>query len=66
MAQTRLVHESYDPTYGSDTSRLFPAGGFEVPADPGSVGWRSTEKDSHFDFSSVELRSSHPTPKESQ
>ena len=31
-----------------------------------SVGWRSAEKDGHFDFSSVELRSSHPTLKESQ
>ena len=31
-----------------------------------SVGWRSPEKDGHFDFSSVELRSSHPTLKELQ
>jgi hypothetical protein len=31
-----------------------------------SGGWRSAEKDGHFDFSSVELRSSHPTLKEPQ
>lgn len=31
-----------------------------------SVGWRSAEKDGHFDFSSVELRSSHPILKEPQ